>query len=309
MELTTTIKKRFIKDYKLPFNIVSEPYFSYYIDLYDNAYDTKTKLKTLLKYLESVKDEDDFFSRNNRLKNDVQSHIKNHPDFHLFKNYPIDKNIISNETFNLYRLENSGKQFISVDIKTANFQTFKFISKKIVNNKKNFVEFIKGFTQEPYIYNSKVIRQVIFGDTTLNPKKQQSIQKMLIKQIINKLESSSIINKNIKISITSDEVIFNKDDVQINFNKEIKKISNELGIELRIEEFSLHKIHKDYDFFIKKHKNDSWDIKKTPISHMTEVYKYILSGFNSEKYKKDLNQFDRVFFHEKRKCQFNDFLF
>ena len=40
-----TLRKRFIKDYNLPIQLVQNPYFSYYINLIDKDYNTIEKYK------------------------------------------------------------------------------------------------------------------------------------------------------------------------------------------------------------------------------------------------------------------------
>ena len=51
MELTNSLKKRFASDLKLPINIFSEPYFEYFMELYDSDFNTKEKMKNFINLL------------------------------------------------------------------------------------------------------------------------------------------------------------------------------------------------------------------------------------------------------------------
>ena len=57
MELTNRLKRRFIKDCSLPIALTDEPYFSYFIDLYDEAFSTKKKLESFKKIVDRFENE------------------------------------------------------------------------------------------------------------------------------------------------------------------------------------------------------------------------------------------------------------
>ena len=50
MEINSKLKKRFVKDFSLPIPIVEEPYFTYFVDLYDDLLDTHKKLDMMRDY-------------------------------------------------------------------------------------------------------------------------------------------------------------------------------------------------------------------------------------------------------------------
>lgn len=60
--------------------------------------------------------------------------------------------------------------------------------KRIVLGCETYQELLSKFTQNPYIFESKHIRQVIFGH--LNPKRQQTIQKFLMQKVVTALVDS-----------------------------------------------------------------------------------------------------------------------
>jgi hypothetical protein len=58
------VLKRFVKDYKLPIQVIQQPYFEYFLDLYNADYNAKEKYKLL----EQVLDNPELNSKDELLK-------------------------------------------------------------------------------------------------------------------------------------------------------------------------------------------------------------------------------------------------
>lgn len=49
---TQNLRKRFVKDFSLPINIFSDPYFEYFLDLYQDAFQSRDRCDDFLAFVE-----------------------------------------------------------------------------------------------------------------------------------------------------------------------------------------------------------------------------------------------------------------
>ena len=177
MEIKTSILKRWVKDYKLPIRIFEEPYFSYYIDLYDPLYHTKEKLEMLKETLTHYATQEDFLSDYYQIRDKAVAYLKENTAWNVFNTGDMCKyatkslNVSSKDVF---KHCHAGKYFISIDLVKANFQALKYADPAIVGNCQSYKEFISMFTTIPYMTESKYMRQVLFG--VINPKRQITVE-------------------------------------------------------------------------------------------------------------------------------------
>ena len=68
MIITETLKRRFVKDTNLPIKVFDEPYFSHFLDLYEEHFNAKTQWEMFLKELEQYEHESDYLQEYNRVK-------------------------------------------------------------------------------------------------------------------------------------------------------------------------------------------------------------------------------------------------
>ncbi len=274
MKITNSEKKRFIKDYGLPIQLVQEPYFEYYINLLDPYFQTIEKYK---KFKEVVKDQDNFLDFSQNLSKNIIDDIKNSNTYkefsHTFSNtnmkdYTVPQNYIMSKQ--LYLPENDGGTFISIDIKKANFNSMKYFDSDMFRAK-TYEELIEKYTDYEYFKESKFFRQVIFGN--LSPKRQQKIQKFMIYKVYEKLEA--VISNGI-FSYSSDEIVI-KVPFAHSTNHYLNVIKDELeniGFidELRIKSFNLNNFYKDY--YVREYKNKV-EFKKCPSTFFMQIFKNI----------------------------------
>lgn len=300
MILNNSIKQRFVKDFKLPINLIQDPYFDYFIELYDEEFQTKEKLQILQNYCSKLNDHEEFFSKSKEISEKMKSIIQNSKSYELFNNadltkYPTLKDVSQQ---NIYITPNVDKELISIDLEKANYNSFRLFGLDKELGCPTYNDLLSKFTNEEYFFQSKMIRQVIFGD--LNPSRQQKIQRYIIGELCKKLiDNGCIIN-----SASSDEIII-KNKTDVNEIKNILKDVDDTFKFFRIEKFKFSRIGDDFDFFIKETYKEDGTIKKefknTPGDIFPQIYK---------QYKKmELNDYDMLFYHNGYLAEFKDTVF
>lgn len=301
-ELSNNVISRFVKDYKLPINVIEEPIFSYCIETLDSQYKTKEKLNYLTNLINNI-GEDNFFKESSKITNQVIEAISRKNVYKtlsedLLKEYQITTNVPSSD---IYSMNNVGKHFISFDLVKANFQAFKKYSKELVLNSNTYEELMSNFTNEKYFIESKQIRQVIFGNTL--PKKQQIIQKNIINSTINDLVHNTSLELKDFCNASADEFIIKKDTKEEvdNLFLEIKNHLDKNGYDgYRLEEFKLNNIG-NRKFFVKEFFNGDIDFKGIPSFYFLQAYK--------EYFKLPLDSKDLQFIYEGQLSSFLEPIF
>ncbi|ASV44223.1 hypothetical protein PBI_SCTP2_208 [Salicola phage SCTP-2] len=314
MELSNSLKKRFVKDHKLPITVLQEPYFSYYIDLLDPYYDTYRLLSQYKDYCNRFETQEGIFEDFQNVTQTIIDCVKSTNAYELFTRFDMSSyqtsNPVSKTSF--YNGDSpSIRNFLSIDLKKANFQALKFFDPELVlgyDTYEGFIEKAYGDSIHPHVKNSKQIRQVIFGN--LNPKRQQTIQKYLMGKMVDVLMDMGITEDDLMIS-SPDEIIVDDMDETIDIDKIIQNYPHE--IEFHMDHFMLYRIHEDYNYFVKIYTDHSrldgdlgvnanfYELKNVPAPHIAETIKYL---FN-----KEVNEYDKTFYMEGRLAQYKDNLF
>lgn len=183
-----SFRRRFVKDYNLPINVVDSPFFEYYMETYD-WFPKK-------EYNELLADIDNRFQGNLNLwleeyaeiRDDIITTLENldaYKDFNSrdMKEWEVPKEMRSFPDMNIYNQSSVGKTFVSIDLKKANFQALRFVNPDIVLEAETYEEFIDKFIgyESEYFRTSKYTRQVIFGK--LNPKRTITVEKFIMSKI------------------------------------------------------------------------------------------------------------------------------
>lgn len=302
IELTNSIKQRFISDFKLPINVYSDPYFDYYMELYNPIYNTYEKMEWLNKVLEKCSNQEDFFGIPYKLADDIKNLILQTTSYKQFneadmnKMFPLEENI---KQQNIYIDPNVGKKLISIDLKQANYNSFKMFGLQEEINAPTYMDLMKKFTDETYFLESKKIRQVIFGD--LNASRQQRIQKYIINVFCKKLKEQGCILS----SASSDEIIISNPDMTV---EQVQSFLNDVPEKLkffRVEQFQFDRIEPGHDYFVKKtmeaNGQEKLEFKNVPSQFFAQVYK---KHFNLA-----LDDKDMLFYHDKRLAEFKEPIF
>ena len=304
MQLTNNIKKRFSKDFRLPINVFQEPYFEYFVELYDPVFQVREKLVWLENAIDHAGGYEAFFSEGERISRSMKERISQSVAYKNFNNadmnqaFPLVEQI---KQQNIYIEPNMDKNLISIDLQKANFNCFNLFQLKEEINAQSYDEFMRQFTTENYFLNSKMIRQVIFGD--LNPSRQQRLQKYIINQLCTKLKQAGCELS----SASSDEIIVQNADNRWT-PTDIKDILKDIPENMqffRVEDFSFTKIDKEHDFFLKT--------TITPEGEEKIEFKNVPGHLFAQVYKKHFSlaphDYDMLFYHEGFLAQFKDPLF
>jgi hypothetical protein len=297
-----SVLKRFIKDYSLPIQLVREPYYDYFIDLYNDTYNSKSKYQLLCDAVSQLNGEENFMSEYHRIKDKVLDAMKQNPVYIEFNNSKLEEYNIPNNQYSkhdIFNCANVRKCFVSIDLKKANFQAMKYYNKDLVFGFNTYEEFIGSFTDLEYMSQSKYIRQVIFGN--LNPKKQIKIEQYLVNKILQYLLEYWTINvKDIKM-VSADEIVFETDLMEFLLMKSYdgllkKRIKENLDLDVDIEIYKLNQI-QPFKFFVKEFVNiTGYEIMCVPIVYFAQAYKM----YN----KMDINEYDLSFFYENQVARF-----
>lgn len=303
MGLGIEAKKRFLSDTSLPITVLEEPYFTYYIELYDKVYNSKQKYAEFLAEIEKVGSEAKFIelimeTRKNIIDavQSTQAFIKfnekDNPDF-AANNGKYD---ITNPVFrftrksDVYDLQNVGKYFLSIDLAKANFQMLKKYDKNIIFGANSYVEFMKKFTDIDYIINSKWLREYMLS--FFNSSRIMTMEKYYTHAIIKAVTETGLMPLESARIFTHDEIVFNIDTfLDEELLKKIEKLINEkLDLDVHVEQYKLVNI-ADKPYFVKEMSDGSVSFKCVAGKHFAQAYK---KYFNMEIEEKDL-----VFYHEK----------
>jgi len=296
MKLSNSIKKRFVKDYSLPINVFSEPFFMNSINTLDISFESIKKFNYFTNLLKKYENEEEFFQENNKLIKNVRKILKeNNLSYEKLSQNRLEKEKEFIETMknkfefkkNLYSENNVNKNFISIDLKQANFHCMKFMG--VIPEKYNtYEDLIQSENKENYFVKSKYIRQVIFGD--ILPKKNKIISEFVVANILNKLnEIIEPFKNNIIFIFNTDELIIEIPEnlstlEEKNFISKFLLLFNKRNILINEFEFPLHfdlfslkgiRDKKDKIHFIKEYKDGKKEIKGTHSLFYLQIFKYI----------------------------------
>jgi hypothetical protein len=295
-----TILKRFIKDYKLPIQIIQEPYFTYFVELYDKQYNTKNKINLLTDALSKFESEDKFLSNYYVIRDNIIKTIEATEIYQEFNSVNMDKYNVDNKVVgakNIFKKTNVDKFFISIDLKKANFQAMKYFSKDLVLGCETYNELISKFTDLEYMKQSKYLRQVIFGN--MNPKRQVKIERYMTEQVYKSILDLTLLDENQVRMICNDEIIFELsewDAKSILTDRLAKTIKNDTDFEVDIEVYQLKEI-KNTEFYVKEFINkDGYELMCIPAVYHAQAYK----KYNNI----EIVNNDLVFLYENRACTF-----
>ena len=302
-KLSLRAREKFAKDYSVPFKLLGDGYFDYFAGLVDRDYNLSDKLISLCMVIEDLGGEDQFFKYSSEFPFRVIDDIKQKDSYANFiggtiESYP--RNVQTSKK-GIYKSCNANKNYISIDLSSANYHSMKSFDEDLVNNSKDYDDFIRKYTPYDYFINSKKIRQVIFGN--LNPKRQQQLQRNVISQIIDLLVNVLKLDKETLVASTSDELIIDVTDYGFDVQDLMFEIFS--SIKLNIKDFPVKVEH----FKLGHIGNNCFVKRKYGSSFLYGVeFKNVSGVFFPQAYKKyyclPLNDKDMTFIHEKCEAKF-----
>jgi len=308
INVSSSLRKRFVKDWALPITILKDPYFKYFIKLYEPLFQSQTIYNELLDLIDDLGGEEKFFNASKSIMESIIHDIKDTEEFKKFNEGDLSDYNVKPEIplGDIYRSDNNDKLFVSVDIKKANFQALRWVNPKIVLGQPDYEHLIEAYTDLSYYIGSKHIRQVIFGN--INPKRQRKVIRYLThNRIIPRLqEFLSLEPKGLAEFTTASD-----DEVVLRINKDIRgegeqyiefirQYLSNLNIDLNINMFVLRQLG-ERSYFIKEYINGEIEFKAVPSHYFAECYKYYLG--------EKLSDYDSMSYYDGRVVKFIDRLF
>lgn len=291
------LRQRFCKDCDIPVNVFDEPYFSDRLKLFDFLYDSVSKWDLFTKEFKKYDSSEDYLNDYSRIKDEAIETVRSAEGFQLFSAYGINDFSIKNKglpSSRIYKPENNGRIYLSIDMKSANFSALHEYRDDIFGGAHTWEEFISRFTDNKHIINSKYIRQVIMGN--LNPKRQTAYEKVLMDKLLTDILHTGVINKKYVAAFLADEIIFDVTDLENRHEviADIYKISSQVPY-MKTEVFSLHRIYgHGVDGYIKNvfsmsDASRSIKVKCVDRDMMAFVARYLL--------KESVTDFDKMFYY------------
>ena len=283
------LRQRFCKDKGIKLQIYKSPYFEERIKLFGFEHD----YNEFLKLVDSFESIEQFFDYYNQVKDSMIDYIKNSEVFQALNSDDMNKypkyQIRQSE---VYKSNNIGKEFISIDMNKANFSALVKYAKDTGTkffDSYNYKDFIKQFTEHDYFAESKYIRQVVFGNC--NPKRQITYESYLMSDLLRTLIDTNMVLESDIYSMCSDEIIIEvSDTVDVKAIEGYCKTFNDFPISF--EKFTLLKL-TGTEAYMKYQANDnivSYSLKKVNPYEAPFIYRFL----NKESYKDS----DSVFMFE-----------
>lgn len=129
IEKELELRRVFLKEFNIPFNIVEDPFFDYYINYYEEDFGSLTKWNRLKAELSNYDSIEDYFNEYYSIRDKAILFLKDNKRIAVFDEVFNVKKFFDYSSINLYNQENVGRYFIQIDLKKANFQAIKFIDK------------------------------------------------------------------------------------------------------------------------------------------------------------------------------------
>jgi hypothetical protein len=300
------LARSLIKDYDLPIQFYEEPYFSYFVELFDPYYQIKDKIKLMEADLDLVT-VSEFVGQYRKVSERAIEVLKANPAFQKFNEATLQLTAPPQgfaQAQKLYTSNHKDQLICSVDLVKANFSVLWAHDPAMFDYSRNYEEWLARFTSSKYLQGSKKIRQVIFGN--LNPKRQQTVQRHYMSWVKHYLMQSGLTENQILLA-SSDELVFKVDNihtlteqVQSAFQQpETKALQNSY----RLNTFTLTKLHEDYEYFVKVYTNPAGKIefKNIPQNYLPQAVRLWQ--------KEAVTELDRKFIIEGLMATFDEELF
>ena len=136
--MNTKVLQRFVKDCNIPINVLEEPYFSYFVKLYDKDYGSLEKFQMLEETVRKAGSEEAFLEEYAKAKDTAITQTEALPEYTAFLQEDMNRYAVKTPSIpnlsgtDVYSMPNDGRRFISIDMRKANFQVLKRYSRALV---------------------------------------------------------------------------------------------------------------------------------------------------------------------------------
>lgn len=252
--LSKHLKARFCKDKKVNITLFDEPYFTERLELFDKLDEYRQFEKLIGTRFNGS--EEEYFEYYNKIKDEIINYIKESAAFKHLNECDMNEYAVKNNfrQGDVYKVPFIGKKFISIDMIKANFSSLvaygKMTGTDFNDGSFDWNKFMQRFTDIEYFYDSKYIRQVVFGNC--NCKRQITFEKYLMDKLFNELD----IDDKAVVSFCSDEIILDLEFISEDKLRDIADKARKFCLPLRVTEFKLGSI-EGTKVFIKEILNEN----------------------------------------------------
>lgn len=222
---SNSLKQRFVKDTKLPLNLLRNPYFEERLHLYSVIYpDILDKWEVYLNMLKDFDSEQDYFEHYGSVKDGIIDTVKGSEAYDRFNSldmnqYAVDPELRQLPSKDIFKPTFNKMTFLSLDMKKANFSSMSKFDPAIFSGCETWEDFVSQFTSYEHIINSKYIREASLGNC--NPKRHITYEKYLMSCFLKELLTHGFgIGfddwKERVVFFSNDEVVFNVTDMDSN---------------------------------------------------------------------------------------------
>lgn len=285
-------------DNNIPIKIFEEPYFTQRLNLLDEYYDCLSKWDLFNSELKKYPTENDFFNHYNKVKDDAIAFIKQKQEYKNFIETNFSLIEVKNKnlpTKSIYKTENIGKRFLSIDMKKANFSSLRYYDYHIFGGASTWEKFISNFTDNQHIINSKHIRQVILGNCCA--KKQIQFETLLMDELTHSLIKYTPKLGELIVFFSNDEVVFDISEwsfVDDLIKEAVKDYTSTMAIPFRVKVFTLQQIGKEG--YLREFDDSSVDFKCVDANYVP----FVIRRLRGEEVTED----DKVFVHNDVLCKY-----
>lgn len=256
------INNKFIETFSywssVPIPTTHPKYFEYSLDLLNQYYNARKQFEL---FFEAVKKENgvtQYVNKIMQLINTMNDDLKQIIDTNKLSVSTIeDKSFIKKQT--IYSHDGHGKTFISIDIRKANYTVSKMLFPELYQGTESWVEYISKYTDDKFIHQSKMFREVMFG-------KNSFYRKMLefAPQLLKLAKEYLDIQNDIIISLGGDEMILCADKIsKEEFNIMKTKLNDKFPDHFSIEMFKLVRLD-NRPYYVKEYIDGDYEFKCCP---------------------------------------------
>ena len=265
MNLTDRHIDLFIKYSRIPIPINDPAHIEYYIDLFDEHYDSKAKFDIfknccfahdlLDDYKKTIREKNDKIIATYKPGGEKHELITKFKDFNFEEKFGKIKNKVlldksSKKGIYIEENANNNQQFVSIDLKSANFLTIINHDNNIFNGFDDWTTFMTDQGCDEFIASSKQFREVFFGEIK-TCKKSHGIYKHYLDDVYEFIKEKYEYTDDDVVCISEDEIVLKyKDSLCANAIK--RQFPNMFNVDI----FTLEKKSK-YPYYIKHIEQDT----------------------------------------------------
>ncbi|AYV78085.1 MAG: hypothetical protein Edafosvirus5_3 [Edafosvirus sp.] len=273
MSLDSKIIKLFVYWTNIPIPITSPKYIDYYMTKLDKYYNSISLMEILQDDIKTIGTLELFKNHIDDVMNNVIYDLKSKSELSKYLQCIKDH---KNEKFltgeSLYLPKYSNKNFISIDIRSANFTMMKQFYPQLVDDTMSWNEYLSKFTTSKFLKGCKKFREIIFGKVIGNCEKlyAHTIENLRVytETTDNTLQFSSRLH---------DEIIYPMSDDPATNQKKYESLKAHIDLKypnmFHVRMFKLVQLgNKPY--FVKEHFEGNCELKKIPKKIIMQCIKY-----------------------------------